>query len=651
SPLGTTGNARMVYNRVLESGEVVVSYREWNDPATEGTANVIAEGGRFLGTEPSVLTLTRDANNFTQILLIDIETGDGEIITDTPTNKINPFIWFAPEFNDLAFVVMLDFTDLAVYRRVDGVWTEYNRFVIPAQDKPLLSSPEAFSHNGRSYITVVAAETLGQSDTFPGQPVGPSEIWLAGIDPANPFFRRIDDPTSPEQRSEPEPYMLDSGPVAYYTEKNSSFPFNRILRRADMGLGPDLAYELPVSYGGAWAGINRDNRNCNCVPFPLATDFVAGEPSDVPGVQLSGAALASDHTLLFTNNNTVQQAEELIAFDTQTGTEKFRLSESDLGPGLANSPVLVDRDDSFFVSAQNLIAKYAPDGSQLWSTPLAGYSVGGAQFLPNGLMILFTWNGFAYVIDPTNGGIVLEQNLTPNRTYPAGPACLVGGAPSTCAYTEAPAVDGTSGTIFVSFIRGNDRGLVQAFDYDANLNQLVNRWGAASIALSAPGSAPVLNDRNNLFVQVEDGRLLAINPALPRVRWAYQTGTTSRTPPVVQGDRILPGGVASEGATSVTVLLDTRGGPIKVFESADFLPRSFAAADANGRFVMAVENALTRDVRLGVIDAQAGTLTTSPWAAGGVPATLRAVTVRQDGAVIAQGWGASNNVAVFAPAQ
>lgn len=649
TPEGTTGPARMVYNRITDSGDVVVSWRDWNDPATEGTAEVIAEGGRFLGTEPSVLTLTRDENGFTQILLVDLATGTGELITSSATNKINPFIWYAPEFQDFAFVVMLNFTDLAVYRRVDGVWTEYNRFQLPAVDKPLLSSPEAFAHNGRSYITVVAAEELGQSDTFPGQPVGPSEIWLAGIDPDAPFFRRIDDPTSEAQRSEPEPYLLDSGPVAYYTERLGAFPFTRLLRRADTGLGPDFAYDFPTSNGGAWSGVHRDNRNCSCVPFPLADTYEAGEAIDVPGVQFAGASLAGNGTLLYTSRNTRLQTEDLVAVDTRNGVERFRISGAGLGTGLANAPVLVDRDDNFYLSAGNLIAKFAPDGTELWRTPIAGFTA-GPQFLPSGLMVLFTWNAVAYVIDPADGAVVLEQTLAPGRPFPQNPNCLNGGRPASCAYVQPLAVDG-EGTLYASLIRGNDRGLLQSFRYDAAANRLENRWGAASVPLPAPAGAPVIDhDGETVYVQSGDGRLYAVDARTPAVAWTWAASAAAGEPPAVQGDLLLVGGLAGDGATGITVLRDTLGGPSPVFETAQFLPRSRAAAAPGGRFVLAVEAVATGEVQLGVIDTDTGTLTTSPWAAGPVPTNLRSLTVRQDGAVIVEGWGARNNVAVFTPA-
>ncbi len=649
TPQGFTGTARMVYNRELPDGEIVVSWRDWNDPASEGSATVVAEGGRFLGTEPTVLTLAQDENGRTQVMQIDLATGDGELITSSPNNKINPFIWFAPEFNDFAFVLMINFTDLAVYRRVDGVWTEYNRFVLPS-DKPLLSSPEAFAHNGRSYVTVVAADELGQGDTFPGQPSGPSEIWVTGIDPDAPFFRRLDDPNTDEQRSEPEPYILPSGPVAYYTEKMATFPGTRFLRRADTGLGPSFEYDLPVSYGGPWAGSNRDNRNCNCVPFAVSDTLTAGTPIQVPGVQLAGSALASDGTLLFSNRNTNLGLDQLIAVDTNTGEEKFRIDESVTSSLVERVGALVDRDDNFYVTANEAVTKFAPDGTLLWSTPVIGLSR-GAQFLPDGRLVLFTWNAQLYILDPTDGAVLGEQQLSPNRNFPATPNCLAGGAEASCAYASAIAVESADGTVYASLTRGNGQGIVQAFDYDPESVSLSSRWGFNSPGLARPASAPVISPNGDtVYAQQRNGTLTAVDPSVPAIRWEVSTGITSKDTPVLSGDLILPAGTAAEGATGITIYRNTGAAAEVAFQTSDYLPRSLGAAAGEGRFVLAVEEVASGELFLAVIDVAAGTLTTSPWAAGVSPATLRGISVRQDGAVVVQSWGRRDNVVVFSAA-
>ena len=231
SPEETTDAARIVYSYKRPAGDTVVGWRDLDDPASEQIANVISHGGRFFGAEPAVIVTDKDQYHVTQIYHVPFATGIPEQVSFGPYNKANAFVWFAPEYEQYLIVAMVRFTELAIYGRVGGAWRRITQFAIPSA-KPLLSSPEAFVANGKSYIAVVTCDELGAGG-FAGQPVGPSEIWLAGIDPDAPFFRRIDDPSYEAQRSEPEPFLLDSGPVVYYTELSS---FIRLLKRAATGL-------------------------------------------------------------------------------------------------------------------------------------------------------------------------------------------------------------------------------------------------------------------------------------------------------------------------------------------------------------------------------------------------------------------------------
>jgi hypothetical protein len=235
TPEETTGPAMIAYNRETAGGDVVVSWRELADPASERTANVIAQGGRFLGAEPALLVLNHDENHIVQVFLVPFDTGQPEQITFGDRDKENAFIWWAPEYQEYIFTVMVEFSELAFYRRIDGVWTNFYQFAMP-NGKPFLSSPEGFAYNGRSFVSIVSCDELGAGG-FQGQPNGPSEIWVTGIDPENPFFRRIDDPSYLARRSEPEPYMLDSEPAVYYTETPEGGSI--LVKRAMTGLSAD----------------------------------------------------------------------------------------------------------------------------------------------------------------------------------------------------------------------------------------------------------------------------------------------------------------------------------------------------------------------------------------------------------------------------
>ena len=227
TPEETTGPAMIVYNQVGPVG-TLLSWRELDNPDSEHTVDAAPAGGRFLGAEPALMALARDNDGIMQVFEIPFATGEPEQVTFGRPKKQSAFIWWAPEYQDYVFTVM-QISNLAFYRRSDGVWRKFNQFVIP-NGKPYVSSPEAFVINDTSYIAVVSCDVV---DFQVWQPRGPSEVWVTGIDPAHPFFRRIDDPSYAAVRMEPEPYVLDGEAVVYYTEMGGRI---HLVKRAKTGI-------------------------------------------------------------------------------------------------------------------------------------------------------------------------------------------------------------------------------------------------------------------------------------------------------------------------------------------------------------------------------------------------------------------------------
>jgi uncharacterized repeat protein (TIGR01451 family) len=172
-----------------------------------------------------------------QILGVDIDSGQVTQITSGPEEKTTWHSWWAPEFNEPVIVTRHDTQTLAIYRENGGAWTLHYTFNIPNTNFPYLSSPEGFSWNGKSYVAVVAARALNPNAAVPAAPTGPSQIWIAGIDPADPFFCKISAPGRLSNLSDPEVFPTDNGPVVFYSEIiGKTYPWR--LRRADTGLGP-----------------------------------------------------------------------------------------------------------------------------------------------------------------------------------------------------------------------------------------------------------------------------------------------------------------------------------------------------------------------------------------------------------------------------
>ena len=152
---------------------------------------------------------------------VDIDTEVATQITFDNDDKFNVFLWHAPEYDDVLMSAAINFTEVGIFRRISGVWQRIYTFSLPSSFQ-FISSPEPFVHNGKSFISVIAAKELG-ADPLPFLPLGASQVWIANIDPSDPFFRRIDSGESGIRRSEPEPFMLATGPAVYFTQNDTFF--------------------------------------------------------------------------------------------------------------------------------------------------------------------------------------------------------------------------------------------------------------------------------------------------------------------------------------------------------------------------------------------------------------------------------------------
>ena len=152
-------------------------------------------GARFIEGLDAFVTTMR-INDINQVVYVDATTGAYQQLTHDLVNRNGPFMWFAPdvgEHGEYVFMAMMNTTKIGIWRQdANGAWYLYYKFNIPSA-KEYVSSPEPFVYNGKSYIITVAALQLGEVGNFPYQPIGQTEIWIAGIDPNNPFFRRVDD--------------------------------------------------------------------------------------------------------------------------------------------------------------------------------------------------------------------------------------------------------------------------------------------------------------------------------------------------------------------------------------------------------------------------------------------------------------------------
>lgn len=152
-----------------------------------------------------------------QIFMYDTDTGQREQLTFDAVGKVGAFAWRAPEYNnEIVFLTMaLERGKLLVYRKSVGAdnvarWIVVKTITGPPA-APYFWSPEAFVHNGRSYVFMQVSAFLSFADRS-----HPNQIAMSGIDPLRQDFRVLTSDQPPRLRLDPEYFITAKGPLIYY---------------------------------------------------------------------------------------------------------------------------------------------------------------------------------------------------------------------------------------------------------------------------------------------------------------------------------------------------------------------------------------------------------------------------------------------------
>jgi hypothetical protein len=196
--------------------EVGARWRELNDPQTE-LAVPNNPSQPFLSTlvpgSPTLLFIGSNQNGVIQCSHYDMSTQITTPISFDAGDKKYGFMWRAPEFdNDWVAFCSKDTAvadELGVYRNINNTWTKILALAPPS--RKYFYSAEKFVYNGKSYIFFVTV------DASPTPYQGDGDVWIAGIDPENVFYRQVSS-SVPMMRRDPEVFITSQGPFIYYTE-------------------------------------------------------------------------------------------------------------------------------------------------------------------------------------------------------------------------------------------------------------------------------------------------------------------------------------------------------------------------------------------------------------------------------------------------
>ncbi len=239
SPLGSSAeNATDAYVSYLvdEGGGKRLVYRDLdNAPEVEIDVGPTASAAFWAEDAPAFVYSRFGSKADLQINLYDVPSQTARELSSDVGNKYLASFWFAPEFGAELMMCMVGNQAIGIYRQtVDGSWEQIELISLPSI-YPFVHSPEPFVYKGRSYVSLVAAEQLGDGSREIASPTGITEIWIASIDAQQPFFRRVSDPTRFATRKDPETYATSAGIVVLYNEQDPGTG-RWLLRRAQTGL-------------------------------------------------------------------------------------------------------------------------------------------------------------------------------------------------------------------------------------------------------------------------------------------------------------------------------------------------------------------------------------------------------------------------------
>ena len=228
-PLGSQNprdaTPRVVYKKI-QGKTNLLTWREIDNPASEALVPGALEfpSGRWVEGERSLMVRIK-VRGVRQCAKYDVDTGTMTQLTFDASDKLDAFMWRAPEFNnELVFFCVSDKTLIPVYRQIGRRWTKIHT-IRPPSRRSFVKSPEPFVYNGKSYVSLVTLDDLDEK--------GSSEVWIAGIDPTVSFYRQVSASTA-MTRKDPESFITAKGAFIYYAERKSDVT---IIHRCDTGLG------------------------------------------------------------------------------------------------------------------------------------------------------------------------------------------------------------------------------------------------------------------------------------------------------------------------------------------------------------------------------------------------------------------------------
>lgn len=234
-PIGgedTSSPATISYLAPGSSGSQIVLWREVGSSTEKQIPKAVPPGVQWIKGERAVTYNATAANGKAQVFKYTLDTNLTAQITSESGGTLSAQMWEAPEYNNalLALTLINGKTQIGIYQKVGTKWQRVN-VLKPPSVGTYLWSVEPFTYNGKSYLYMVTSTSSNQKSL-----TVPTEVWIAGVDPAAPFYRKVCN-SQQEVRKNPKAFITTQGAYIYF-EVISLLAGIYQIYRVDSGLGP-----------------------------------------------------------------------------------------------------------------------------------------------------------------------------------------------------------------------------------------------------------------------------------------------------------------------------------------------------------------------------------------------------------------------------
>jgi len=214
---------RLLFSKGQTLSTGVICWIDENNPANEIIVDSIDSGVRWID-DSRKFVYTKQTGEFAgQLFLYDTETQSEERITNDSYTKTYSYGWFAPEYNEMILLTIINDTLIGIYKdNGNPFWEKIVDIQVPPQSSyNYFGSPEPFVAGNKSYISLVIKE-IPTSSSYVN-----AEVWVIGIEPNinDRFMLRTDEGVPQKKRTDPESYIGEEQVFIYYNLVNTGNQF------------------------------------------------------------------------------------------------------------------------------------------------------------------------------------------------------------------------------------------------------------------------------------------------------------------------------------------------------------------------------------------------------------------------------------------